>query len=259
MLTEHVHTSQCWWNLERARWTCGRGTPEHADPELSSPTVPAAELVDVRDMLVVHQAMLREFRLAPAAVERVQLGASRRAAAVDRHLGFLCDLLHHHHEGEDSLLWPPLRDRLPSTAITYLDAAESQHIEIDAALHRVAAARALWRGDPDESNRTGLVTDLEHLYTILKAHLDLEERALLPLAAALLTGAEWRAIGDAAAAALPKTTLVLAFGMFAYDADPAVLKAMLASAPPLPRMLIPRIAPHVYARRAHQIHGSTRP
>ncbi|MEO6996682.1 MAG: hemerythrin domain-containing protein [Terracoccus sp.] len=259
MLTQHAHTSDCWWNREQARWICDQVPLVQPDPERSSASLPDPPLVDVRDMIVVHTAMLREFRLAPAAVHRVEPGASRRAAVVDRHLGFLCDLLHHHHEGEDSLLWPPLRERMPAAAITQLDAAESQHVDIDAALHRVADARTLWRGDPSESNRTCLVTDLEHLHTILKAHLELEERTLLPLAATLLTEAEWLAVGDAAAEALPKTTLVLAFGMFSYEGDPVVLKAMLASAPALPRVLIPRIAPHVYARRAHRIHGTSRP
>lgn len=215
--------------------------------------------VDVRDMIVVHTAMLREFRLVPAAVAGVDPGARRRAACVDRHLGFLCDLLHHHHEGEDVLLWPPLRERVPDAAITQLDLAESQHVDIDAALHRVADARATWRLDPHESNRTSLVADLDHLFTILKAHLELEERALLPLAASYLTAAQWHAIGEASAASLPKSTLLLALGMFAYEADPAVLRTMLASAPAIPRLLILRIGPRVYARRALQIYGTARP
>ena len=48
----HTHTNSCWWHPEQARWVCAHTA--------------AAPLVDVRDMIVVHTAMLREFRLAPA-------------------------------------------------------------------------------------------------------------------------------------------------------------------------------------------------
>ncbi len=53
--------------------------------------------------------------------------------------------------------------------------------------------------------------------------------------------------------------LPLAFGMFAYERDPAVLRDMLRTAPALPRFLLPRIAPRVFTRRAVQVHGTPRP
>jgi hemerythrin-like domain-containing protein len=216
-------------------------------------------LVDVRDMIVVHTALLREFRLLPRAVARVDAGATRRAAVVDRHLGFLCDLLHHHHEGEDALLWPKLRDRVPAAAMAHLDEVETQHAGLDAALQAVAAARTRWTADASAAHRDALVTELDHLYGQLKEHLDTEESSVLPLAASVLTDAEWHAVGEAAVAAMPKPALLLAFGMFAYEGDPAVLRDVLASAPAVPRLLLPRIAPRAYARRAAQVHGTSRP
>lgn len=210
-------------------------------------------------MLVVHTALLREFRLAPAAVRRVPPGARRQAAAVDRHVGFLCDLLHHHHTGEDEKLWPPLRERLPASALPLLEAAEAQHAAIDEAIGRVAAARRRWTGRPDTAARDELAEALRALHALLAAHLDAEERTLLPLAAAHLTEPEWLAIGEAAVAALPKSAMPFVFGMFAYEGDPEVLAAMLHTAPALVRLVIPRVAPRVYARRAAKIHGTSRP
>jgi hemerythrin-like domain-containing protein len=239
----HTHTDHCWWHQEEARWVCSG----------------ADTLVDVRDMIVVHTALLREFRLLPGAVARVGTGAVRRAAVVDRHLGLLCDLLHHHHEGEDTLLWPKLRDRLPAAAMAHLDEVEAQHAGLDTALRAVAAARTRWTGDAGAAHRDALVAALDDLYGQLKEHLDTEERAVLPLAASVLTEAEWKAVGEEAVQAMPKPALVLAFGMFAYEGDPAVLRDMLASAPAVPRLLLPRIAPRAYARRARQVHGTPRP
>jgi hemerythrin-like domain-containing protein len=241
----HTHSRSCWWNPEHARWVCGQPAE--------------APLVDVRDMIVVHTAMLREFRLAPAAVRRVPPGSTKRARAVERHLAFVCDMLHHHHQGEDELLWPLLRARVPAAAQAFIDQVESQHVDIDAALSTVTDARAVWVRSSDRRNCDALATALEQLYLLLKAHLDLEESAVLPLAASVLTEAEWAAVGEAGAASMPKSALVLAIGMFAYEGDPAVLRAMLSHAPAVPRRLIPRIGPRVYAHRAQQVHGTPRP
>lgn len=250
MITDtHNHTDHCWWNLYEARWVCE--TSDVPSPATGRP------LVDVRDMIVVHTAMLREFRLAPRAVRRTEPGDRKQAAAVAGHLEFVCGLLHHHHSGEDELLWPKLRERTAAT--TLIDEGEAQHAEIDGALRDVDAARQAWADEPDRIHRDALADRLERLHAALRTHLELEERALLPLAAAALTADEWHAIGEAAVAATSKNVLPLVFGMFAYEGDPAVLRGMLAKAPALPRLLLPRIAPRVYARRARQVHGTARP
>ncbi|MBO1754808.1 hemerythrin domain-containing protein [Allobranchiibius sp. CTAmp26] len=252
----HSHTTRCWWNAERAAWVCRSDETAAEQPVAEGAEAP---LVDVRDMIVVHTAMLREFRLLPEAVARVEPGAVKRAAVIDRHLGLLCDMLHHHHEGEDALLWPRMRERVPAQATVLIDEVEGQHVRLDAALADVAAARAAWRRDAASTHRDELAGRLRTLYDLLKEHLELEERTVLPLAAGVLTEAEWAAIGEAGAAGLPKSTLPLVFGMFAYEGDPAVLRDMLKAAPTVPRVVIPRIAPRVYARRALQVHGTRQP
>jgi hemerythrin-like domain-containing protein len=243
----HEHTRRCWWHPTEARWVC------HTGPVDDRP------LVDVRDMVVVHTALLREFRLAPAAVAAVPAGNRRRAGAVAGHIDFVCALLHHHHEGEDELLWPQLRTRVPAAANRLIDDAEAQHAGLDDALTRVQDLRAAWAADPSTERGAELATQLEKLHALLSEHLDFEERVLLPLAASALTEQQWRAIGEAAVAAMPKPQLVLAFGMFAYEGDPEVLRDMLRSAPAVPRALLPRLAPGVYARRARRVHGTPRP
>jgi hemerythrin-like domain-containing protein len=174
-LHEHSHRRS-----DEARWTCP------PDPAAGQPPL------DVRDMIVVHTALLREFRLAPAAVTRVPAGDRRRAATVSGHLGFLCDLLHHHHQGEDELLWPTLRSRVPAAAGRLIDDAEAQHHGIDDALRRVQELRTGWTADPSTERGAKLATQLENLHALLGKHLDFEERALLPLAASTFTEQEWR-------------------------------------------------------------------
>jgi hemerythrin-like domain-containing protein len=249
--TEHHHSTRCWWNWTQARWECHSASDRETAPE--------RPLTDVRDMIVVHTALLREFRLAPAAVEKVPPGDLRRARIVDEHIGFVCDLLHHHHTGEDELLWPKLRDRVPDAAQSVLDAVESQHGAIEGALDDVTAARSAWVATPGTSTGGTLSAALRRLHSLLTEHLDLEERAVLPLAASHVTTPEWRELGEVAVAAMPKAKAPLTFGMFAYEGDPAVLKDMLSVAPPVPRMLLPHLAPRVYGRRAKLVHGTRTP
>ncbi|SIS17461.1 hemerythrin domain-containing protein [Williamsia sterculiae] len=249
----HRHSHTCWWNHETGRWVCSH---ERFRPD---PVGTDQPLVDTRDMLVVHTAMLREFRLAPDAVTRTSSGHRRQAGRVARHIDFICELLHHHHAGEDELLWPKLRERTPRATHRVIDDVESQHHQIDAGLHAVSAATSTWATEPSAAHRDHLAASLTSLHALLADHLDLEERALLPLAAATFRDDEWHALGEAAVASLPKSLLPLVFGMFAYEGDDAVLRDMLSSAPAVPRAVLPHIAPRVYARRARRIHGTSRP
>ncbi|MEP9364344.1 hemerythrin domain-containing protein [Nocardioides sp. CN2-186] len=215
--------------------------------------------VDIRDMIVVHTALLREFRLAPDAVRRATPGSRALVRDVTAHLRLLCALMHHHHTGEDELLWPVLGPRLTDAERTLLEVAEAQHAGIDQSLHRVDQALTAWTAGPAEAEAAELVDALGQLHVLLREHLEAEERHLLPLAAAHLTEEEWHRIGEAGAAGVPKRDLLLVFGMFAYEGDPEVLAQMLQAAPPPARVLVPRLAPRVYARHAARIHGNRRP
>lgn len=277
MMTEtHTHTVRCWWNPDEARWVCrdaapryvpgpvpglGTAAPSAVDTRytVDTPDTAGDRLVDTRDMVVVHTAMLREFRLAPAAVCRTAAADHKRVAAVAAHLRLLCDLLHHHHAGEDELLWPLLRKRAPSSARPLIDEVEAQHGDLDAALAEVTRRLQPWARDPRPVQRDGLAASLERLHLLLREHLELEERALLPLAAAALSETEWAAIGAAGAKSLPKPAMPLIFGMFMYEGDPEVIAAMLAHAPLVPRTILPRIAPRAYARRARAVHATATP
>lgn len=242
----HAHTSRCWWDHRQARWVC------------PGPLVPPGG-VDVRDMIVVHTAMLRELRLLPAAVEAVPDGDRRSVRRVVGHLDLVAGMLHHHHEGEDELLWPVLRPRLTPAEVELLEVAEAQHVAIEAGLGEVEVARRAWLHSASVADGRVLSDALGRLSGLLREHTDAEERHLLPLASRRLSEEEWQAVGAAGAASVPKRSLPLVLGMFAYEGDPDVLASMLASAPPPVRALVPRLGRHLYARRARAVHGTPRP
>lgn len=215
--------------------------------------------VDIRDMIVVHTALLREFRLSPALIRMVAVGDLRRARVVGTHLRFLDDVLHHHHAGEDLLLWPKLLARAPSELAPLIALMESQHHGIELSLTLVDGALAAWSASADGEIRDRLADEVQELYALLAAHLDAEERQLLPLAAAHLTEQEWQDIGQSGVASLPKLKIPMVFGMFMYEGDPEVLAAMLRTVPALPRLVLPGLARRSYARYARKVHGVATP
>jgi hemerythrin-like domain-containing protein len=215
--------------------------------------------VDVRDMLVAHQAMLREFRLAPAAVQRTAPGDRRQASHVRTHLRALTRLLHHHHDGEDRLLWPRLYARVPEQLTATVTVMETQHEAIRVLLDSVNAQLPAWSAHPDVANRDRVADTLTALSTALDQHLAAEERDVLPLAAAHLTVAEWQELERDGFDAIPKNQVALMIGMLMYEGDPEVVRLMLGRGPAPARVVMPFLAPRIYARRARRIHGTPTP
>jgi hemerythrin-like domain-containing protein len=214
----------------------------------------SAVRTDTRDMIVVHTGLLREIRLAPAAVERA--ATARQRTRVARHVRLMLHILEHHHAGEDRLLLPLLRERVPAAAMGPVDTGEEQHARIEGLIAEAHGGIGRWE---DGAGTAELSATLSALHDALEPHLRGEERDVLPLAAEHLTETEWQAIGEAGSAAVPKPAMLMVFGMFMYEGDPEVVASMLAHAPAPVRALLPRIAPRVYARHCRAVHGTDRP
>ena len=216
-------------------------------------------LVDTSAMVCVHVFLRREFRLAGGVVRDVGVGQARRAAVVAEHLEFLTDFLHHHHTGEDRLLWPKLRERVPEELAPAVHLVESQHERVDALLQDIAALLPVWRRHAAAEDRDRLASLLDTLYGALAEHLDAEEQRLLPLAARAVTEAEWAELGEAGVAAVPKARLPLVLGMFQYEGEPAVVAQIVAEAPAAIRWLVPPLARRAFRKHALAVHGTATP
>jgi hemerythrin-like domain-containing protein len=209
---------------------------------------------DTRDMLVAHGVLRREFREALELVSGVSPGDQARARPVAGHVVFLVQVLQLHDAGEDRLLWPKLLDRLPADVAPTVELMERQHEVIHALVEEVTATALRWRSSADVTERDRLVESLDRLLTELSEHLGAEEEQVLPLASRCLTQAEWDQLGEEGLGALPKRRLPLTFGMIMKDADPEVIRGILANVPIVPRVVLPRIGPRVYARYTRRLH-----
>lgn len=215
-----------------------------------------ATATDTRDMLVVHTALRRESRLAPDLVREVATAEAARVARVGDHVAWLLGFLHHHHDGEDRLLWPLLRARAGAELAPLVDTMESQHEAIARLVHDIEAVLPAWRSQP--ASAPDLADRLEELHAGLLEHLALEEREVLPIAAEHVTPQEWARLGEEGMAAIPGKERPRVLGMFMLEGDPAAIRSMLSTAPLPLRLLMPRIAPRSYASYSRRVHAGTR-
>ena len=215
--------------------------------------------IDTRDMVMIHRAFRREFAQAPALVRGVAAGDRERATTVADHLQLVLEMLHHHHTGEDRLLWPKLHERVEAELRPIVELMESQHEGIHAVMDQVTAVLPRWRADAAEAEREQLAAGFEQLSTLLDEHLAAEEAQLLPLAARSVSLEEWHQLGEEGMASIPKKHLPMIFGMIMKDGDPAVIRGLLAELPLVPRLLLPRMAPRAYARYTRRVHGGAVP
>jgi len=64
-------------------------------------------------MGIVHDALRRDFARLQSALGSAQPPDSDRRVAIADHARWMMDFLHHHHQAEDTGLWPLIRQRAP--------------------------------------------------------------------------------------------------------------------------------------------------
>lgn len=208
--------------------------------------------INVRDMAIVHQAFRNGYAESAQLVRGAPAPSQQRVTFLADHINFGIDLLHHHHEAEDALLFPKLVERVPEQAGTTEEVAQ-EHQHVASAIDSVSAACAAWRRQPSAETAAALADSLEELTAVLQSHLDDEEQKVVPLAAVTLTQEEWDAIGEHSRTAIPRNRMPIAFGMLLEplnEADRAYMKSHL----PAPvRLLYPFLVQRPWTKYASQL------
>ncbi|WP_433162896.1 hemerythrin domain-containing protein [Kribbella sp. CA-247076] len=215
--------------------------------------------IDTREMNAVHTMFHREFRLAPGVVRAVGADDTGRARIVADHLEFLTTVLHHHHVGEDELLWPKLLARVPEELAPIVHLMEAQHERVGALLTEIEQLRPQWRATARPADTDELARLLDELYVSLVEHLEAEEERLLPIAARTVTEAEWNQLGEAGVAKLRKQEMPLVLGMVQYEGDPEVVARIVGNTPVLIRWIVPRLSRRAFRKHALAVHGTATP
>jgi iron-sulfur cluster repair protein YtfE (RIC family) len=209
----------------------------------------STQLTDVHDMVVVHRAFRREFRLLPELVRAVPAGDTARAAVLAGHARMVLTGLHLHHTSEDLLLWPKLLDRAALDA-ELIHRMEAQHERVHDAIDTLGPALNLnrWEAEARPAVTEEVAAGLDELRTALLEHLDDEEREILPLAARHIRQAEWNQLGEHGTKDMRKKDLPIMFGAVAEEATPEEMVQILATVPAPVRFLLRT----VFARRYHR-------
>jgi hypothetical protein len=214
--------------------------------------------VDTWDMVVVHKMFRREFGELPGLVRRVAAGDVARARRIAEHAELLTRGLHHHHTGEDELLWPPLLERTGGLRADLVRRMEQQHVVVAASLDRINPLLARWRANADESSRDALAALLEELTPVLEEHLTDEENEILPLASEHVTQAEWDALGEYGQSGIPKGAKgLVALGAILRDATPEERTKFLALLPAPVRLIWRTVGVGLYRRSRAKLHGTS--
>jgi iron-sulfur cluster repair protein YtfE (RIC family) len=142
-------------------------------------------------MFLMHHAFRRDLDAFAAAAPVTPVADHAAWAAMSDRWALLSQALHHHHTGEDTLLWPLLHERADVSGRATLDAMEAEHGEIDPLLDAAAQGLAAMSAGGDDDVRGALAVRLSALRESLGRHLRHEETEALPLLQATMTAQEW--------------------------------------------------------------------
>lgn len=216
----------------------------------------AADLVsDTSDMVVIHRLFRREFARMPQLVRAVEPGDLGRANRVAGFIDEFVAALHHHHSGEDELLWPRLTDRSSMDGELVRRMSE-QHVALGKLLEEAELRVPKWRRYAGADARDELAGLLDQISTQLDAHLAQEEAEILPVVREHITTGEWDELGERGFAAIPPKRRLVFLGYILQDTSESERHAMLSRVPPPARLLYRAVGQRKYRREIGQLLGS---
>lgn len=239
------------------RWDLDRPIDAAAWAAMTGPNT-GQKLCDTSDMVIVHRMFRRECALLPHLVAAVARGDVTQARTVARHAREVLDMLHHHHVGEDELLWPRLseRTRFHTDLLARMD---SQHQGLAVLLADTATAFAAWQGAPAATTGRALTTLLEQLSAGLNEHFDEEEAAVLPIVERVITAAEYQEVGQRGLTSIPLTRRLVVLGYLLEGATPQERSDFLAAIPRPARLAYRLIGERQHRHETARLRGPRQP
>ncbi len=185
---------------------------------------------DTDDMYAVHGVFRDSLSAAPTLVGGVAPGDAERAALIANYYENVLSFLEAHHDSEEQLVFPLLRERCTGSAALIDDMAE-QHEEALALLAEARSSLAAWPAG-DAAAQKAAAARLDALCAHLEEHLEEEEQNVLPLAAANLSVEEWGALPGHGMANFGGDKIWLILGLIRERMTDEQRAAMLEHLPP---------------------------
>ncbi|MEU4084662.1 hemerythrin domain-containing protein [Streptomyces aureus] len=207
-----------------------------------------------REMAMIHRVFRRESRLLAELVQDVASSDTTRAGILAEHWREYSVGLHAHHTGEDEMLWPVLLPHIDLDAEQVL-AMEAQHHELGAGMDEVRVLMDRWRAHALSADRDELAEALRRHHRRLSAHLDEEERVVMPLVVRHVSESQWRAVGERGLAETPRNRLMISLGAILEDCPAEERREFLGRLPLAARVMWKVLGERQYRRETRRIRG----
>ena len=206
---------------------------------------------------LIHEAFRRDLARLSQAVRSPGV-VQARSRQLRAHWEFVSDQLHHHHEVEDSSLWPLVRPKLggSTSQLAVLDEMESDHLALLPHCETVGAGFASYSEQPEDQKGVDLAVELDALAVRLGAHLDSEESKCFPVIDEALSPQEFEAFGKATSKAIGMRGAARFFPWIFDGAKPEERRAVLSMPPPPVRILSRYVWEPRYTRDATSLWGA---
>ncbi|GAA5024692.1 hemerythrin domain-containing protein [Kitasatospora paranensis] len=211
--------------------------------------------LDPQEMVVLHRVFRREISLLATLIEAAVPGDRRRTDVLADHLDLVLGALGEHHEGEDDLLWPKLRERAAPDDNVVARMAD-QHGAIAGALAAANELSRRWRSRTDSGTALRLAEALRALDRHATTHMDDEEEHLLPLMADHISPREWAEVGERGRRSVPKSKLLIFLGAILEDATAQERQLFLSQMPAPARLLWHTLGARLYKRTVVRVRRS---
>lgn len=224
----------------RADWPRQLRLPGQAD----APEGP----VDLSLVYALHHAFRRDLAAFTRAVPRTPVDEPGTWRALLRRWEVFAAVLHHHHEAEDTWLWPALLERAQVAERETLAAMEAEHAEIDPILALcLSGLRMLAAGHAHLDDRAALTVRLTAARESLGRHLAHEERDAMRVLQRCVTPDEWASIEPHLAEG-PRPRQVLALVPWAVHGLTREQRRAVMATAALPQRIVWRLARRRFAR-----------
>lgn len=140
---------------------------------------------------IIHAAVRRDVARMEQALREMPDGDAERAGQLQRAWRHLVKELTHHHEAEDSLVWPFLQSR--GFDLELLGSMEAEHADLKVALDDGSRAIDAVVADPTAERARVAAEVVSGGSAVICGHLDHEERDVEPLFAGLEDDPHWKA------------------------------------------------------------------
>jgi hemerythrin-like domain-containing protein len=126
----------------------------------------------------LHSAFKREIVRLRDGLRKCDLSDAKDTEGLARRYRFFSVTLHHHHQGEDTFLWPNVRPKANPQEILVLDAMEAEHGALASVL---GAADEEFKNLSVNSDKDHIAARLDELGAVLSGHTQHEEREGVPI------------------------------------------------------------------------------